>query len=80
MAGLAGRAIHSKDGKDYVIVLGYENSPAIAVCAEEGQSHPYLFIEQYQEGVSQTTVLMHSFKEAYREYKDKLREELDEDN
>lgn len=76
MAGLAGRTFHSKDGKDYVVVLGYENSPVIAVCAEERQSHPYLYIEEYKEGAPQTTILMHTFKEAYEEYKNKLREEL----
>lgn len=76
MAGLAGRSIHSKDGKDYVVVLGYENSPTIAVCIKEGQSHPYLYIEEYRKGVSMTTTLMSTFKEAYEEYKNKLKEEL----
>lgn len=77
MAGIAGRVFGSKDGRDYVVVLGYENSPVIAVCLEQGQSHPYLYIDNYKEGVSQTTTLMCTFKEAYEEYKNKLREELE---
>lgn len=69
MSSIVGRTIKSKyDDAQSVIILGEEGKAALAVIAEEGNSHPYLFIEKYEEGAPNTTVQLATWDEAYHEY------------
>ncbi len=79
MAGLAGHTIKNQNDKLYAIILGYENSPILAVCLELDEDYPYLFIDKFKNSEFMASICTTTFKEAYQLYKDKLKEELEKE-
>lgn len=69
MSSIVGRTVKSKyDDTPAVVFLGEEGTPALAVLADESNSHPYLFIEKYNEDIPNTVVQLATWEEAYHEY------------
>lgn len=69
---IAGRIICTKDGQEWVVVVGEWNKPAL--CVGIADKPKYIVMEEYREQEPQTTIEMGSFDKALEKYQSLLKD------